>query len=199
MVNGLVEKRKGIITRERHTVDGIEKTAIDFVVMSSDLVKHIESIHIDEERVHVLTKNLKTKSTVEYSESNHNIINATMNMKWSQKETNVIEVFKYKDHEALKKFKEETTNTTHLSQIIDMDKLLEVVTNEYIKRLTGFRQQCFQKVKIVDKPDNKLEELYNVRKLLRTKEDENSKQELVKIDKELAEKYSQVIFTKDHG
>ena len=137
MVNGLVEKRKGIITRERHTVDGIEKTAISFVVLSSDLVKHIECIQIDEERV---TKNLKTKSTVEYSESDHNIINTTMNMKLSPKEANVIEVFKYKDQEALKKFKDKTTNTTHLSQIIDMDKPLEVVTNKFIKRLKGFRQ-----------------------------------------------------------
>ena len=57
-----------------NTVDVIEKTAIDFDVMSSDLVKHIESIHIDEESVYVLTKNLKKKSKEEYTESDHNII-----------------------------------------------------------------------------------------------------------------------------
>ena len=63
-----------------HTLDGIEKTVIDFVVMSSDLIKHIESIHIDEERVHVLTKNLKTKSGVEYTESDHNVVNTKINI-----------------------------------------------------------------------------------------------------------------------
>ena len=196
VVNGLVEKRTGIITRERHTVDGIEKTVIDFVVVSGDLMKHIESIHIDEKRVHVLTKNLKTKSGVEYTESDHNVINTKLNMTWSPKETKVTEVFKYKDKEALKKFKTETTNTTQLSQIVEMDKPLEVVTNKFMKRLKGFRHQCFKKVKIVDKTDKKLEELYNTRRLLRTKEDNNSKIELAKVDKELAEKYSEVMFKK---
>ena len=55
-----------------------------------------------------------------------------------------------------------------------MDKPLEVVTNKFMKRLKGFCYQCFKKVKILNKPDKKLEELYNIRRLLRTKEDDNS-------------------------
>ena len=55
MVNGLQDKRTGLITREKKTVTGVKKSVIDFVIVSNDLVKHIEYIHIDDERLHVLT------------------------------------------------------------------------------------------------------------------------------------------------
>ena len=37
VVNGLNQKCRGVITREKHTTDSIEKSVIYFVVMSSDL------------------------------------------------------------------------------------------------------------------------------------------------------------------
>ena len=85
VVNGLEEKRKGLITRQRTTVDGIKKSIIDFVIVSSDMIKHIEQIHIDDERVHVLTKNLKTKNGIHYSESDHHIINTKFKLTWTPK------------------------------------------------------------------------------------------------------------------
>ena len=37
VVNGIVAKRKGIITREKITVAGVERSVIDFVIVSHDL------------------------------------------------------------------------------------------------------------------------------------------------------------------
>ena len=34
VLNGLPEKRTGIITRQRTTIDGVEKSVIDFVITS---------------------------------------------------------------------------------------------------------------------------------------------------------------------
>ena len=62
VVNGLDQKRVGIITRQRTTKDGVEKSVINFVIMSSDLIKHVDYVHIDDKRVHVLTKLLKSKN-----------------------------------------------------------------------------------------------------------------------------------------
>ena len=45
VVNGLTGKQKGVITRERHTVSGVERSVIDLVIMSSDMTKHIENNH----------------------------------------------------------------------------------------------------------------------------------------------------------
>ena len=61
MLNGLQTKFTGLITREKHTTDGIEKSVIDFVIMSSDLINHLDYIHIDNKRENVLTKLVKHK------------------------------------------------------------------------------------------------------------------------------------------
>ena len=42
VVNSLETKVKGLITRKRVTVDGVEESVIDFVIVSSDLVEDID-------------------------------------------------------------------------------------------------------------------------------------------------------------
>ena len=156
VANGLTEKRKGSITRQKNTVLGVQKSIIDFVIASSDLIEHIIEIHIDEERVNVLKKNLKTKTGIEYIESDHNVINTKLKLSWSPDECKVIEVFKYADKEAQERFRKETTETNHLSSIINMKKPIDIVTNEFLKRLKGFIHKCFKKVKIMDQPNKEL-------------------------------------------
>jgi hypothetical protein len=96
-------------------------------------------------------------------------------------------------------FKQVTTDTKHLSQIIDMEKPIDIVTNKFIKRLKGFIHQCFKKVKIIDKPDKQLENLYNKRRILRNKKDDKSKVELEDVEKELSDKYSMIMSNKIFG
>ena len=196
VANGLTTKRKGVITRERHTVNGIQRSVIDFVIFSNDLIKHIENIHVDEERVFVLTKNTKNKDDKVYKESDHNVINTKLKLLWNSNECRVTEVFKYNDKDSKNNFKKATTETKQLSQIICQDKSLTVVTNKMMKRLKGFIHQCFKKVKIVDKPNEELNDLYNKRQILRTKTDEKSKLELTKLNDELCKKYSDSMFKK---
>ena len=59
--NGVGRKCEGLITRKRETVNSVEESVIDHVVFSEDLETDLESIKIDEERNHVLTKLVKTK------------------------------------------------------------------------------------------------------------------------------------------
>ena len=115
VVNGIKDRCTGLITRERITINGAEKSVIDFVIASHDIIKHLDYIHIDDQRVHVLTRNRKTKTGVDISKSDHNIIETKFNIEWNSKEAKVIEVFKFKDAAAKKKFKEDTTETSELS------------------------------------------------------------------------------------
>ena len=62
VVNGLIQKQVGLITRQRTTKDGTEQSVIDFVIMSSDLIEHLEYVHVDDKWVHVLTKFWKSKN-----------------------------------------------------------------------------------------------------------------------------------------
>ena len=82
---------------------------------------------------------------MDYSESDHNVINTKLKLTWSPTERPVIEVFKYNDKEAMDKFRKVTTETTHLSKIINMSKPIHVVTNQFLKRLKGFIHECLKK------------------------------------------------------
>jgi hypothetical protein len=144
----------------------------------------------------VLSKNIKTKNGISYNESDHNIISTKLNIKWSAKRVKVMEVFKYNDPESLKMFKHETTNTDQLSKLIDMEKPIHIVTKKFLKRIDGFVNQCFKKVKIVETEDKKLQELYNTRRLLRTKTDEESQTKIEELNIDLANKYSEVMSKK---
>ena len=73
---------RGLITRERTTVDSVEKSIIDFVIVSHDLVPEILSMMIDDDRKYVLTKLTKTKSGLQKKESDHNTIVTKLNVKW---------------------------------------------------------------------------------------------------------------------
>ena len=170
------------------------KSVIDFVVVSSDLIKHIEYMHIDEERVHVLTKLTKSKhGKTTKVESDHNLIETKLNVSWNATEDDPIEVINFKDKVGQEKFYEATNDTEDLTKIFESNKTLQVQTKKFLKRLNGFIHQSFKKVKIVRKFDAKLEELYNVRRYWRSRSDENSKEELEKVEKELAEKYSETM------
>ena len=81
VVNGL-EVCKGLITRERSTVNNIERSIIDFVIVSKDIVEDIVEMLIDDERKHVLTKLVKTKKGVVKKESDHNTIITKLNIRW---------------------------------------------------------------------------------------------------------------------
>ena len=126
VVNGLKEKCVGAITREKCTVEGVERSVIDFVITSSDLVKHIQSMHIDEKRTHVLTKLIKTKKgKIKHTkkvESDHNVIETKLNIPWKTKADKPLEVFNFKDKLSQDKFQKLTSETNHLTKVFDTDK-----------------------------------------------------------------------------
>jgi hypothetical protein len=95
-----------------------------------------------------------------------------------------MEIFNYKDPKAQKLFKTVTTSTDQLSKLIDKNKPLNIVTKKFLKRLKGFVHQCFKKVRIVEKEDKQPEGLYNKRRVLRTKTDEDSLNKLEDVEKE---------------
>ena len=199
VLNGLKEKCQGLITREKHTVDGIERSVIDFVIMSSDLIKHIEYIHIDDKRKNVLTKLVKKKGISKSAikmESDHNIIITSINISWNVKVTKSTEVFNFKDKKSQDLFFQATDKNDDLQKIFHSNKSIEVQTKKFIKRLNGFIHQSFKKVRISDKSDKELENLYNTRNYLRNRSDVDSELELEKIDNELSDKYSQVMYNK---
>ena len=195
VVNGLEGKYKGVITREKHTTEGVEKSVIDFVIISESLANMVEYLEIDDERKEVLTKLIKTNKGTERKQSDHNLMKTKLNITWNPKVSYQTEtVFNFKNIESQRKFKEETSYTNELSSIIDQQKPINIVTKKLLRRLKGFIQKSFKKIKITNKPDEILENLYSKRRQLQNNENEDSKKELEKIESELAEKYSEKMY-----
>ena len=67
---------------------------------------------------------------MEHIESDHNLINTQFKLTWTPTKNKVMEVFKYDDKASLDKFKLLTTETKHLSNVIDMKKSIHVVTRQ---------------------------------------------------------------------
>ena len=143
MLKGLKNKCNGVITRSRSTCDGSETSVIDFVIASSDQINHIEYIHIDDRREHVLTKLVKKGSHTKKNESDHNIIETRLNIPWTTKFSESVEVFNFKDKESQERFYNATNETNHLSKIFSSEKPLEVQRKKFIKRLNGFISGAF--------------------------------------------------------
>ena len=182
-------KCSGLITRKRTTTRGIEESSIDIVMTSFDLMNNLVSLHIDDERKHVLTKVTKTEKV----ESDHNVLVTELSFSWdksNKKEKN--EIYNLKNKKGQAKFKEMTSNSNYLSSVFDDESEdFNTAAHRFIKRLNRIINKCFNKIRITERTDKYTEDLYDKWRKLQGKEDKSSKDELEKIEKELGEKIAQ--------
>ena len=198
VVNGS-RQCKGNITRKRTTKNKVEQSVIDIVLVSSDLIGHLESLEIDEERRHVLTKIRKTKKGIIKKENDHNILVTIFNNTFESNETKEKEeVYNLKNKDCQKKFKKYTSNTNMLSSVLDSDEHINLLTDRLIRKIHGCIASTFKKVRITNNKKSKLERLYG--KLSELKEDKNidaKQEEVAKIVEKIAEqeheKYNRIV------
>ena len=177
-----------MVFRRRITKDSIEESIIDHVLVSGDLADYLESILIDEERLHVLTRLTKTKKGVVKKQSDHNVIISKFYFQWNKKiQSERIEIYNLKNVESQLKFKQMTNDNDTLSAIFDSENDLNKATELFIKKLNKCFKSCFKKIRVSEKPNKEVEELFAKRKELRNNEDEKSKLELEQVENKLAE------------
>ena len=187
VVNGLKEKCTGAITRERNTVNGTERSIIDLMIISGDMVDDLVSLHVDEEKNHSLTTMRKNKKG---KPSDHNCLIGKFDFKWSRGiKKHKTELFNFKNESGIAKFKELTSNTDILSSIVNKNSDINIATKKFIKRINGYLHKCFKKKKKKCEVKNKdISKLFDRRRILRSKTDDDSKIELGKVEAKLAEK-----------
>ena len=197
VANGLKEKCVGSITRRRVTIDSIEESIIDHVILSEDLVNDLESLKVDEERVNVLTKIVKTKKGVIKTSSDHNVLISSFNILWSKKtKCDRIEMFNLKNKECQAKFKEMTSSNENLSSAFSSSDNINIYTRMFLKSLNQCVQKCFRKIRVTDKPNMEIEELFSKRRTLRNKNDPKSICELEEIERKLADMCAETNYEK---
>ena len=83
-----------------------------------------------------------------------------------------IEMFNLKNKEGQAKFKQMTSNTNILSNILKSDEDLNTCTKIFVKGINKCIRKCFQKIRITDRPNKEIEDLFNQRRSLRVEKDE---------------------------
>ena len=188
----------GLITRQRSTTNRTERSCIDLVIFSSDLMKHFKHLLVDESRKHVLTRITKSKKGVVKKESDHNVLLTEFTCKIDATENrNKVEVYNIKNTECQKKFREYTSNTNMLSSIFNSEDNINILAQRFIKKLDGCIKSNFKKIRISKTKNSREEDLFNKLRELKEKEDDHSINEKEKISEKIAkigeDKYAKVI------
>ena len=135
VANGDKEKCQGTITRRRTTVDGEEISAIDFVILSHDMVGDFVSLQVDEAQKYSLTSVARTKKGTKCKESDHNSLITKFKIKYDPHiKKHRTEIFIFKDSRGQTTFKDKTSNTAKLSSIIENTIDINNATKKFIKK-----------------------------------------------------------------
>ena len=122
---------KGLITRERTTTDRNEKSCIDLVMFSPDVLKYFKTMVIDESRKHVLTRISKSKNGAFKKESDHNVLLTEFSYEVDISENkNKVEVYNLRNVECQKRFREYTSGTKMLSSIFDSNDSINILAHK---------------------------------------------------------------------
>ena len=155
---------QGVITRERKTILGYERSILDYFILCEEMFSYLSSMKIDEARSYVLTKYSKMRGKTILTESDHNPIICQFNYLWNDATVNEkqrYEVFNFKDTDGLLKFNELTSADT-LSACFNYGDI-KVCGKKWLKAFKNILHRSFKKIRINNK-QFKNEEVYSLMK-----------------------------------
>ena len=94
---------EGVITRRKVTINGVEESVIDFMLVCEELITYFSEMKIDESRLYSLTRYQKTKNGIKVTESDHNTLVSHFDIKWDvfDENKNQINVFNFRSPESV--------------------------------------------------------------------------------------------------
>ena len=136
----------GLITRERQTVNGSERSIIDFLIVCEELFYHMKEMKIDEEKKYAITSYNNGK-VMKVTRTDHNMLIGKFDLKVLENvPQHRTEIFKYNDVEGQKKFKELTSKKI-LSRCFEEQDILKA-SARWLKELQNILHRCFKKVRV---------------------------------------------------
>ena len=142
---------KGVITRERITKEFTEKSIIDYILMSKELMEFLTHVSIDDERIHTLNRYVGKKKHTNTRQifSDHNWLFSKFNLQFSKLAGEVRkEVFQYKNEESKRAFLEETSIKDSLSSSFTATGIFKANAKIFFRKLKSKIQKCFKKTRI---------------------------------------------------
>ena len=152
-------------------------------VLICQIYKICQQVLVDEEQNYILTRINQTKAGTTVKQSDHNVIITEIDIPWNKcirKEK--IEILNFKNKSCQEKFYEETSKNDYLSSSFEGNTDWETKTKTFLKRLDRVCRKVFRVIKVTNKKEKNIENLYIKWNNLRKKEDETSKDECKKIE-----------------
>ena len=104
---------EGLITRTRVTVNGAEQSVIDFMLVCEEMFSYMEKMTVDEKKNFSVESYSKAGNQMKVTKTDHNMMIGKFDLKVQLKITQSRrEIFKYKDVEGQRRFKELTSRNT---------------------------------------------------------------------------------------
>ena len=167
---------KGIITRKRITINGEEKSAIDFIITCEELFNHMIEMEVDEKKKYTVAKYSKQGKNIKVVETDHNmnIAKFSINLSKHKSDNERKEVFNYKDEEGKKKFKL-LTSSNKLSKCFETSDIV-TACKKWQKEFNNILHRAFKKVRVggkVKKNNEVIDAMKAKQKLIKIREQVN--------------------------
>ena len=154
--NGLVvcngsDLCSGLITRSRTTVNGEERSVIDFLIVCEKLFAYMTEMKVDEEHKYAVESYSKVGKQIKVTRADHNMIIGRFNLKVIKKITQSRkEIFKYDDEEGKKRFRELTSQNI-LTKCFEEEEDIQKASKRWLKELKNIIHRSFKKIRIGDR------------------------------------------------
>ena len=134
------------------TVNGEEKSVLDYFIVCKRFFTMVTNMIVDEERAYSLTKYSGRTGNKSVKESDHNTLVMKLNVNWSSdiKETaERVEIFNFKNQEHFQEFVKLSNQNVDLKALFTHDdEDLEVSAKKWLKSVNKMISQSFSKVRI---------------------------------------------------
>ena len=206
MVVNATDYCRGVITRSRQKGKTLEESVLDYVIVNAVAAPLVEHMVVDESKTKALTRYAKGKAIP----SDHNTLMCTFNIPVLKKVPPRKEIYRLRNVEELKKFKEATTSTSKFTKCFSGKGNINQQGKKWLKELHNTIHSCFKKIRIRQNysPKNeamkKIEERKNLlKKLPNTKspsERHETEDNISKIEEEISDEFKrqQMMKVEDH-
>ena len=150
-VANALDQCEGVITRYRKTINGEEKSVLDFFVFCDKVKAYISKMVIDEEKKHSLTNFYPAQQRKKVKASDHNPLIADLYLKTCVRRAERVELFNFKNKECQDVFYELTNTTETFTGCFKNNLPFEDQAKNWKSTLDSFFHQAFRKVRISQK------------------------------------------------
>ena len=139
---------KGLITRQRKTLNGQEESIIDYVIFCENLETHLEEIVIDEERKFSLYRTVKHKQEKHLVYSDHNMVIGRFSIKYPNEKPQKIEFYNFKSIESKQRFFTDTNTTTRFTECFERTQSINNKCTGFFRQFKRSLYNNFEKIRI---------------------------------------------------